>query len=126
MRGQSKLQDKRFCIQCTLRIQVALTEISNSMSVFSTPRVQYKVKNQLPVTKSLYSMHVTNARSTDGDYYSALARALSDSTFFFLPLVFFFLLFFLQNRFRESFQPRKQVTTEPVDALEVLSDIIIC
>ena len=126
MRSQSKLQDKRLCIQCRLRIPVALTEINNSMSVFSTPRVQYKVKNQLPVTKSLYSMHVTNARSTDGDYYSALARALSDSTFFFLPLVFFFLLFFLQNRFRESFQPRKQVTTEPVDALEVLSDIIIC
>ena len=70
---------KRLRIQCKLRIPVALTEISSSISVFSTPRIQCKVKNQLQVTKRLYSMHVTNASSTDGDYYLVLARAFSDS-----------------------------------------------
>ena len=52
-------------------------------------------------------MYVTKASSTHGDYYSALAS-------------FFLGLLSNQSVFRKSFQPRKHVTTELLDAVDAV------
>ena len=122
-RSEINYKLKRLCIQCKLRISVALTEISSSISVFSTPRIQCKVKkNPLQVKKTMYSMQVTNCNTNSATVPGSRRRLAPGASTCFLivcttPIV--------QSRCSKLFQPRKQVTTEPVDAFDVLSDIII-